>query len=150
MLLLRTLAALIALMTSCQAREAAPAAAKLGPPAVAPQPVVDTSRVAVLPYDEKRDQYIFQNAGQVKAASLSPAELAQVETLLRASIDEYNRPQAVELQKLRKAQPQSEFKADDFIINLPKYKRQLVAVLNAKGEKEVWVNCFSHEVYKMD
>jgi len=30
----------------------------------------------------------------------------------------------------------------DFVIDLKKYKRQYIAVINSKGEKEVWVNCF--------
>jgi hypothetical protein len=71
--------------------------------------------------------------------------VAQVETLLRACIDDYNKSQVAELQKLRKAQPEKAFEADNFIINLLRYKRQLVAIMNTKGEKEVWVNCFSDE-----
>ena len=157
---LRILAAgFLLTITGCQERKAAQVATKLGSQAVAPKLVMDTSRVAVLPYDKKQNAYIFQvydeKLGEsipqvVKPASLSSAELAQVKVLLRACIDEYNQAQVIELQKLRKAQPNEVFKADNFIINLPKYKRQLVAVINTKGEKEVWVNCFSHELYKMD
>jgi len=34
----------------------------------------------------------------------------------------------------------------DFIINVDNYKRQYIAVLNAKGEKEVLVNLFQKDI----
>lgn len=147
---LRTLTvSFLAIMTGCQARESAPATAKLGPPAVAPLPVVDTSRVAVLPYDKERDQYIFQNAGPVKATTFSVAEFAIVDSLLTACIKDHNQAQTVELEDMRKIMHKDYLNAqlheERYLINLANYKRQLVMVTNAKGEKVVWVNCFCRE-----
>ena len=150
MLSLRTLVAgFLAIMTGCQTRESEPAAAKLGPPAVAPKPVADTSRVAVFPYDEERDQYIFQNAGPVKATTLSAAEFAIVDSLLIACIKDHNQAQAVELEDMQKVMhkdyPNVQLHEKRYLINLANYKRQLVMVTNAKGEEAVWVNCFCSE-----
>ncbi|OGX90799.1 hypothetical protein [Hymenobacter coccineus] len=147
---LRTLAAsFLALLAGCQARESAPAAAQLGPPAVAPRPAVDTSRVAIFPYDARRDQYIFQNAGPLKATALSMAEFAIVDSLLAACVKEYNQAQAVELEDMRKVMHKDYFAVqlheERYLINLANYKRQLITVTNAKSEKVVWINCFYRE-----
>lgn len=139
-------AGFLVLMTGCQAREPEPAAAKRGPQAVAPKPVVDTSRAAVLAYDEERDQYIFEN---VKAAALLPEEVARVDTLLAASVEAHNQAQVAELGDMReimhKYDPKVRLHEERYYLNLANYKRQLIVVTNAQGEKIVWVNCFCRE-----
>ncbi|MGI4887084.1 MAG: hypothetical protein ACRYFR_19180 [Janthinobacterium lividum] len=139
-------AGFLVLMAGCQTRESAPATANLGPQPVAPKPVADTGRVAILPYDAKRDQYIFQNSGEVKAASLFPEEVLSVDSLLTACIKDHNQAQAVELEDMRKIMhkdyPNVQLHEERYLINLANYKRQLVVVTNKRGEKVVWVNCF--------
>ncbi|AWM34511.1 hypothetical protein DDQ68_18005 [Hymenobacter nivis] len=159
MLSLRTLAAgFLAIMTGCQTRESEPAAAKPGPRTVAPKPVADSRRVAVFPYDEERDKYIFRTYDKklnkyifqnVAAASLSPSELIQAEVVLKRCIEDYNEKQGVTLSEWRKNHSLRVYTDRQVLINLTNYKRQLVAVINAKGEKEVWVNCFCG-AYKTD
>lgn len=67
--------------------------------------------------------------------SLEKNEIVAVERLLDDCIDEYNQKQPVKTSTDgRKYEP--------VLINLTSYKRQYVPVINNKGEKEVWVNCF--------
>ena len=147
MLSLQTLAAgFLAIVTSCQTRESEPAATKLRPRTVAPKPVADTSRVAILPYNEERDKhlfrtydkklsvYIFQN---IAAASLSPSELIQAETILSRCIENYNKKKKVTLSKWRKNHSLSGYADRQVLIDLTSYKRQLVVVTNPRGEKVV-------------
>ena len=85
-------------------------------------PAPDTSRYAIIPFDEKQT-YLFRNA---RAASLSAAEVETIEVLLGEVVLQYNKG----------AKDQYQIKP------LERYKRQLVPVMNQRGEKEVWVNCF--------
>lgn len=81
---------------------------------------VDTSVVAILPFDTTQD-WIFKDS---KPTDLTNGDLLKIDTMLNICINDY---------KLDKK---------NFTIDLTRYKRQYVAVLNSKGEKEVWVNCF--------
>ena len=87
----------------------------------------DTSKVTIISFDESESHPFDSNYRQ---ATLTQADLNQVDTLLIKCVTEYNRS----LEQGYKR----------FSIDLIKnnYKRQLVAVTNNKGEKEVWVNCF--------
>lgn len=63
------------------------------------------------------------------AAELSEEELKTTEQLLAAAVDEWNKS--------------LDSTTSGFTIAaLNGYKRQFVPVVNARGEKEVWVNCF--------
>ena len=44
-----------------------------------------------------------------------------------------------------KEYPKVQLHEERYLINLANYKRQLVAVTNAKGEKTVWINCFCRD-----
>ncbi|OON70121.1 hypothetical protein B0919_05110 [Hymenobacter sp. CRA2] len=100
---------------------------------------VDTAMVAVLPYDHERDKYRLKNA---QASGLNLEEIGLVDSLLQVCIAEHNRLQSIELRGMRQARPDIPWDSTQFLITLPNYRRQLVPYLNAKGEKEVWVNCF--------
>jgi L-rhamnose mutarotase len=102
------------------------------------QNLVDTSIYAVLTFDNSY-QWIFKD---VKATSLSTSEIVNIEELLKIAISEYNVKHKKEFDSLTKMHPEYELKEYNFIIDLKKYKRQYFPVLNNKGEKEVWVNCF--------
>ena len=159
MRLFRIIAAgFLGLITGCQARESKPAATQLKPLPAVPKLAVDTAKIAVFPFDKERDKYTFQvydkELGEsviqnVKAASLTARELNKVAPLLKACIDEYNQAQEIELRNLRKAQPKYAFHTNNFLINLSSYKHQLIAVVNDKGEKVIWVNCFCDD-YKIN
>ena len=84
----------------------------------------DTSdNFVVLYYNPQNEGWMFKNA---KETALNEKEIAEIENLLKKAVDEYNAKQK---------EPQN--------TDLPKSKRQFVAVINNNGEKEVWVNCFA-------
>ena len=74
-----------------------------------------------------------------KNATLTKTDIAEIEKLLKTSISDYNKHQKEEAQKkgIAKGSPGE----NDLLIDLRQYKRQFVAILNDKKEKEVWVNC---------
>ncbi|WP_162910576.1 hypothetical protein [Hymenobacter oligotrophus] len=102
-------------------------------------PPLDSSRFTVIPYDLERDKH---RLSKVKGASLTAQEIVFTEYLLNVCVSKHNLEQRIKLQKMRETHPKITLKESDFIINLPNYKRQLVAFYNGKGEKKVWVNCF--------
>ena len=99
---------------------------------------VDTSIYTILPYDTS-NQWIFQKAN---ATSLSITEIVKIEEVLQTAISEYNVEQKNEFDSMTKKHPDYELKQHNFIIELTRYKRQYFPIVNEKGEKEVWVNCF--------
>ncbi|WP_345236648.1 hypothetical protein [Hymenobacter saemangeumensis] len=92
---------------------------------------------AVLPLAENDN--IFKNS---QAVGLTKAEIMVVDSLLNKAINEHNQVQEEEFQDMTKAHPEIPFRKENYFISLPGYKRQLIAAVNSKGEKEVWVNCF--------
>src|SRR5688572_21668365 len=103
------------------------------------QPIqADTSLFAILPFDTT--QHWFFKDGQ--PTGLSSKELSRIEHILKKCISDYNPEQEKRIEEINKEHPEYKLNKDHFIIDLSKYKRQYVPVLNAKGEKEVWINCF--------
>ena len=90
---------------------------------------VDTSKTAIISFDKKRN-YPFDNS--FNPTTLTKEDLNSIDSLLVACVTDYNNS----LDKDHKV----------WSIDLKKYnyRKQLVAVTNKKGEKEVWVNCFCH------
>ena len=99
---------------------------------------VDTASYAILPYDTS-NQWIFK---EVNVTSLSTTEIVKIEELLQTAISEYNVEQKKEYDSITKRHPEYDLKQHNFIIELTRYKRQCFPIINSKGEKEVWVNCF--------
>jgi len=99
---------------------------------------VDTTKIAILPFDTTQ-YWIFKDN---KPTDLKKDDLQKIENILTNCINEYNlgqEKQFIDIDKKR-----SEYKLDkkNFIIDLTRYKRQYVATINSKGEKEIWINCF--------
>ena len=86
----------------------------------------DTTKTAIIPWDF---EYPFDNL-DYKPGSLSQNDLDQVEASLITTVVDYNNSLSP---------GHDDYKID---LNANQYRKQLVAVLNQKGEKEVWVNCF--------
>jgi hypothetical protein len=106
---------------------------------------LDTSVVAILPL--KTTQFwVFENN---KPSDLTNDDLQRIETILNKSIKDYNPKQERQFKKINNKHPEYKLDKENFIINLTQYRRQYVASLNSKGEKEVWVNCFC-EAYEKD
>lgn len=90
----------------------------------------DTSFIAVLPFNSIGSTVV----NGVKAADLSGYEFVVIDSLLKQCVDKYNKEQAI---RYRNSSPEKAF-----LIDLSTHKRQYVAMINEKGEKLVWVNCF--------
>jgi hypothetical protein len=105
---------------------------------ISTQVYVDTSIYTILPYDTS-DHWVFQKAN---ATSLSTTEIMKIEKMLQTAISEYNVEQRNKFDSMIKKHPDYELKQHNFISELKRYKRQYFPIVNEKGEKEVWVNCF--------
>ncbi len=99
---------------------------------------LDTSMVAILPFDTIQ-YWVFKNA---KQTDLSIKDLIIIENLLTDCIAEYNPKQEQQFNELKSNNLELSFNIKHFVIDLERYKRQYMAVINDKGEKEVWINCF--------
>lgn len=83
---------------------------------------IDTSRYAILHFTKSRDSFLFDK--DYKPASISGKEIKMIEKIIAVTVKEYNKSRRITISKPGK------------------YYKQIIAVTNAKGEKEVWVNCF--------
>jgi hypothetical protein len=88
--------------------------------------VLDTSRYVILPYDSTVDMAMVDRFDRPIPTTLSRDEVEAMEPSIDSACDRYDRANP-RLQMLR---PRA------------MYRRQYVAVLNAKGEKEVWILFF--------
>lgn len=99
---------------------------------------IDTSIIAVLPFDSAQ-HWIFKGN---KQTDLTADDIQNIEAILAKCINNYNIEQEKQFEEINKKNPEYKLEKKDFIIDLKRYKRQYVATINSKGEKEVWVNCF--------
>lgn len=102
---------------------------------------VDTSVVAILKFDTTQ-YWVFKDS---KPTDLTNDDLQKIETILNKCISDYNPDQERQFIEISNKHPEYKLDKKNFTIDLTRYKRQYVAVLNSKGEKEVWVNCFCGE-----
>lgn len=98
----------------------------------------DTSIIAIFD-DISTNDFVFKD---FKNADYKKEDLIKISTLLIKCLDVYNSKQRIEFQEISKKHPENIFDLNDFIIDLTRYKRQYIFVINNKGEKLVWVNCF--------
>ena len=99
---------------------------------------VDTSVVAILPFDTTQ-YWFFKNS---KPTDLTNDDLLKIEKILNKCINDYNPDQERQFKEINDKHPEYKLDKKNFTIDLTRYKRQYVTVINSKGEKEVWVNCF--------
>ena len=99
---------------------------------------VDTSSIAIIPFDTTY-HWLFKGAKQTE---LNASELKKIERMLTDSLMKYNSEQRLQYEEISKKYPNETFSLSNFIIELDKYKRQYIPVINEQGEKEVWINCF--------
>ena|SRR6185295_14851840 len=88
----------------------------------------DTTKTAIISWDNTSN-YPFDSINY-HATMLTQDDINQVDSLLISSVTDYNN-------SLTDGH-------DDYKIDLKgkDYKKQLIAVTNSKGEKEIWINCF--------
>jgi hypothetical protein len=99
---------------------------------------IDTSIIAVFPFDSS-NYWVFKDC---KPTDLTNEDLLKIDTILTTCIEEYNNDQKRIFSKTNSKYPDFERDKSNFIIDLTGYKRQYISVLNSRGEKEVFVNCF--------
>ena len=103
---------------------------------------IDTSVIAILPFDTTTLHWVFKSG---KATDLTTDDLLKIDTILKKCIAHYNPDQERKFQEINDKHPEYKLERKDFVIDLVHYKRQYLATINSKGEKEVWVNCFCGE-----
>jgi hypothetical protein len=89
-------------------------------------PAVDTSIYAILNYDSSVDMAMDEKFNKAKPTTLSIAEVNDMEPLIDSSYQDYN----------------GHNMHRQLVAPLSAYRRQYVAVINALGQKEVWINFF--------
>lgn len=99
---------------------------------------IDTSVFVVLPLETDLP-WIFKTG---KPTQLTTEDLLKIETILKKCIDEYNPDEEKQFMEMNAKHPDYKLDKNDYVIDLKRYKRQYMAIINPKGEKEVWINCF--------
>ena len=101
----------------------------------------DTLNYTIIMFDTA-DRFIFENA---TPTDLSTTEINDIEILLKDAIDNSNKV----VDNANKTDKYYQENKQYFIIDLSKYSRQFVPVINKNGEKEIWVNCYcGHQLQK--
>ncbi|QEC75481.1 hypothetical protein [Mucilaginibacter ginsenosidivorax] len=103
---------------------------------------VDTSKLAILNLEKNlAGRYFDEDA---KPVVLTPDEIEKANLLISEAISQYNADsEKIYKQNLANTKKYPGSVAYDPKIKSPSgYYKQIVAATNAKGEKEVWVNCF--------
>ena len=104
----------------------------------------DTMNYSVLSYDTSDiwlSAWIFPKS---KPADLDSNDINDLQSIISQCVDHYNKTESLnEFKKFKKNNPKTEVNLSSFTIDITKYKRQFIAIINDKKEKEVWVNCFS-------
>ena len=73
---------------------------------------------------------------------LNTQELIEIEQVLDGAITKHNAKQKETVLKHNQNKLNTPITTTDYELQLKKYKRQYIAVINRKGEKEVFVNLF--------
>ena len=83
---------------------------------------IDTAKYTILQFDENRDYDRFDK--DAKPVVLSAEDIKKVDDLFKVAVKKHG--------KQSKYNPQS----------AARYYKQIVAVINSRGEKIIWINCF--------
>lgn len=111
---------------------------KVEPDTSSPPREIDTSVIAVLPYEEMEPFGFMVGT----PAELSYEELVKIEDILNDFVQYHNREQEQRWQESKSNNRAFVLDRTNFIIELSRYKRQYIAAINNKEEKEVWINFF--------
>jgi len=103
---------------------------------------VDTSLIAIIPYDTSSIKWVFKNS---QPAKLTNRDLITIDSLLKVCIEKHNLEQEIKFKEFNTKNPNNNMLKSNFTIDLKKYRRQYIAAIDIKSEKQVWVNCFCDE-----
>lgn len=112
---------------------------------IIPAASIDTSRYAILKFDKANNYYFDKN---VTPATISSEEIERIEKLIDKAVANYNKDEEKVYEKnVRETREKfpSAIAYDGRIKKPFQYRKQIIAVINSKGEKIVWVNCFYWE-----
>jgi hypothetical protein len=98
----------------------------------------DSSIIVILPFDTTQ-HWIFKDN---KPADLTTEDLQNIEKILIKCINTYNPEKEKQLKEIYDKHPEYKLNKKNFIIDITRYKRQYIATVNSKGQKEIWINCF--------
>src|SRR5690606_25239491 len=100
----------------------------------------DVDSISYVFLDYKSEwQWIFQDG---TPTNISERELVEIEEIIQKAVAENNEQQRKYLNERNKKYPENQRSKTGFEIKTEGYKRQYVAVLNNRGQKEVWINFF--------
>ena len=102
---------------------------------------LDTQTIAILNYNESEFPFL-KNCSQ---ANLTNDEIVVADTLLQKFIGEYNKEQTRQYNSFTPEQQKGHIL---LLLDLNKFRRQYVPVINQSGDKEIWVNCFCNNMGK--
>ncbi len=129
----------VCILSSCGETEKTETTA---PETPAPASIVDTVDFAVLPSDSTT-HLISGFPKDLKAAELNDSDKRLVDSLMEALVADYNN------QLVPKEKKTGDTSARSIsVIHLKDYKKQYIAVINSRHEKEVWANCFCKAIEK--
>jgi hypothetical protein len=89
--------------------------------------IFDTSTITVIPFNNIGNWPFYNN---YKASALTQRDIILIEAIFEKAVNDYNNG----FDSLHVGQKIN--------ITFFKYKRQIVAATNSKGEKDVWINVF--------
>ncbi|WP_303917913.1 hypothetical protein [Draconibacterium sediminis] len=99
---------------------------------------VDKSQIATIKYDTIQS-WIFENG---VSTNLSDNDLMIIEKNIRKCVSEHNLVQIKEFNRIDSINPNLNLDIKNFKIELDRYKRQYMPIINNQGEKIVWINFF--------
>ena len=102
---------------------------------------IDSNVVAILPFDST-EYWAFWVFKEGKPTNLTNDNLHKIEIILNTCIKDYNTEKEGRLKEFLEIDPKNKNDIKNLTIDLTRYKRQYVAILNSKGEKHVFVSCF--------
>ena len=102
------------------------------------QKLIDTSKIAIIPFEKSKSWFFKEN----QPTSLTSKDIEQIEELITLCIFKYNSKEQKIYNQIEKNKVENKEYFEKNCIDLSKYKRQYVATINSKGEKEIWVNFF--------
>lgn len=107
-----------------------------------PKVSADTIDFAILPSDSST-HLITGFPRNLETATLNGTDQHLVDSLMEALVADYNAKLPAQ-----EPEPADTTASAPSPIHLKDYKKQYIAVTNAKGEKEVWANCFCKAIEK--
>lgn len=102
--------------------------------------IFNDSNYAIIPFNSS-ETWVFKDASP---NSLSLEDMKIIEETLLKAVNTYNQQTIVEHKRYEKKNSGYHMDRSAILISLKEYKFQLMPVLNAKREKEVWINAFCH------